>query len=106
MSLTKFNAFEVISDSVRREILENLKEESMPIHSLVEKFTISRPAISKHLKILEESGFISYNKLGRERYCKLSEQGFRELDAWIRKFEYFWKNKLENLEELINKEDL
>jgi len=106
MRQARFNVFEVVADSVRREILEILKSETLPIHSLVEKFPISRPAISKHLKILEQSGFIRYRKQGKERYCQLSEQGFKELNIWIRQFEKFWDSHLEILQELINKEEL
>ena len=80
-----------------------LSKESMTINSLAENFDMSRPAVSKHIKIMYNAGFISIKDIGRERYCTLKKDGFTELQQWIDFFDKFWINKLKKLEELLNK---
>lgn len=77
---------------------------------MAERFKISRPAVSKHVRILRESGLIEIKKEGRERYCvaKLSQLG--EVSRWIEQYRKFWEEKLDALEaylkELQKKEKL
>lgn len=63
---------------------------------------MSRPAVSKHIKVLQEAGFITIQVNGRERYCTLSKEGFTEIRNWMDYFDNFWNNKLKNLETLLN----
>jgi DNA-binding transcriptional ArsR family regulator len=79
-----------------------LAEDSLTINSLADNFHMSRPAVSKHIKILNNAGFISIRDIGRERYCTLRKDGFRELQAWISHFDKFWVSKLKKLETLLN----
>ncbi|HMI02441.1 MAG TPA: ArsR family transcriptional regulator [Pedobacter sp.] len=72
------------------------------INSLADNFEMSRPAVSKHIKILETAGFISIQDIGRERYRTLKKDGFEELQAWISYFDEFWISKLKKLEILLN----
>ncbi|HTQ27342.1 MAG TPA: metalloregulator ArsR/SmtB family transcription factor [Puia sp.] len=102
MPQTHLDAFQVIADPSRRQILKMLSKESLPINSLAENFEMSRPAVSKHVKILEAAGFISIQDIGRERYCLLKQEGFRELQDWLDYFDGFWKSKLKKLESLLN----
>ena len=97
----KIDAFQAISDPSRREILHLLSENSLPINSLAENFDMSRPAVSKHIKILHSAGFISIENIGRERYCLLNEEGFTQLQEWIDYFDGFWKTRLKKLETLL-----
>jgi DNA-binding transcriptional ArsR family regulator len=96
------DAFQAIADPSRREILRLLSKDSLTINSLAENFEMSRPAVSKHIKILEYAGFISIEDIGRERHCKLKPDGFSKLEEWIDFFDSFWKSKLKNLETLLN----
>ena len=80
-----------------------LSKESMTINSLAENFDMSRPAVSKHIKIMYTAGFITITDVGRERYCTLKKDGFSELQEWIDFFDKFWINKLKKLESLLNK---
>jgi predicted transcriptional regulator len=64
---------------------------------------MSRPAVSKHVKILNHAGFISIQNIGRERYCILKQDGFNKLQDWINYFDSFWFSKLKKLETLLNK---
>lgn len=103
MAIPALDVFQVIGDPNRRKMLMLLFAGSMTINNLAENFQMSRPAVSKHVKILETAGFISIQDIGRERYCTLKKDGFDELQAWISYFDQFWTSKLKNLEDLLNK---
>ncbi|SMC61023.1 ArsR/SmtB family transcription factor [Pedobacter nyackensis] len=103
MAIPSLDAFQVIGDPNRRKMLMLLLEDSLTINNLADNFDMSRPAVSKHIKILETAGFISIQDIGRERYCTLKKDGFEELQAWISYFDEFWASKLKKLEALLNK---
>lgn len=100
--MATLDAFQVIGDPSRRKMLMLLSEDSLTINSLAESFEMSRPAVSKHIKILHSAGFISIQDIGRERHCTLKRDGFNELQAWISYFDKFWGSKLKKLETLLN----
>ena len=102
MAQATHDAFQAIGDPSRRQILLLLSKESLTINSLAENFDMSRPAVSKHIKILHCYGFISIKDKGRERYCTLKKDGFTELQQWINFFDAFWTQKLKKLETLLN----
>jgi len=79
-----------------------LSKESMTINGIAENFDMSRPAVSKHIKILYTAGFISIKGIGRHRHCILKQEGFNELQDFINYFEKFWTTKLKKLETLLN----
>jgi DNA-binding transcriptional ArsR family regulator len=103
MAIPTLDAFQVIGDPSRRKMLMLLSADSLTINSLAENFDMSRPAVSKHIRILHGAGFISIRDVGRERYCTLKKDGFEELQAWISHFDEFWRSKLKKLEALLNK---
>ena len=102
MAQSTLDAFQVIGDPSRRKMLMLLSSDSMTINNLAENFDMSRPAVSKHVKILYNAGFISIRDIGRERYCTLKKDGFDELQNWISYFDRFWISKLKKLETLLN----
>ncbi len=102
MTQQTLDAFQVIADPSRRQILSLLSKDSLTINSLAENFDMSRPAVSKHIKILYGAGFISIQDIGRERYCILKQDGFNEIQGWINYFDKFWITKLKKLESLLN----
>ena len=102
MAAPALDAFQVIADPSRRQMLRLLSKDSLTINSLAENFDMSRPAVSKHVKILYTAGFISIQDIGRERYCMLKQDGFNELQEWIDYFDKFWASKLKKLETLLN----
>lgn len=93
--------FLAIADPSRRQILMLLSKDSLTINALAENFEMSRPAVSKHIKILHTAGFISIEDIGRERYCILKQEGFEELQDWVNYFDKFWTSKLKKLESLL-----
>jgi DNA-binding transcriptional ArsR family regulator len=102
MTKQTLDAFQVIADPSRRHILKLLYKDSYTINTLAENFDMSRPAVSKHIKILQTAGFISIQDIGRERHCILKQDGFNELQKWINYFDKFWVSKLEKLGSLLN----
>jgi DNA-binding transcriptional ArsR family regulator len=96
------DVFQVIADPSRRQMLHLLSKDSMTINELAENFDMSRPAVSKHIKVMYTAGFISITDIGRERHCTLKQDGFNELQNFIDTFDKFWATKLRKLETILN----
>jgi DNA-binding transcriptional ArsR family regulator len=96
------DVFQVIADPSRRQMLMLLSKDSMTINSIAENFQMSRPAVSKHIKILYNGGFITIKDIGRERHCVLRKDGFKELQDFINYFDKFWTTKLSKLQSILN----
>src|SRR6516225_6185329 len=96
------DVFQVIGDPSRRQMLIMLSKDSMTINSIAENFDMSRPAVSKHIKILYNAGFISIKDIGRERHCVLKQDGFNQLQEFINYFDKFWATKLSKLQSILN----
>jgi len=97
------DVFMAIADPTRRRILSILTGGAVTINALAGNFDISRPAVSKHIKVLEQANLININESGRERYCQLNQQGFDEIQDWLNFYETFWKSKLSILGEVLDK---
>src|SRR5580692_10070960 len=102
MTAQSFDAFQVIADPSRRQMMHLLSKDNMTINALAENFDMSRPAVSKHIKIMYNAGFISITDIGRERYCTLKQEGFNELQDFIDYFDKFWSTKLKKLQTLLD----
>jgi DNA-binding transcriptional ArsR family regulator len=102
MAQPQLDAFQAIADPSRRQILQLLSQDSLTINALAENFDMSRPAVSKHIKILHTAGFIAIQDIGRERHCVLKQDGFDQLKEWINYFDAFWATKLKKLETILN----
>lgn len=103
MTTLAVDSFQALADPGRREILMMVANEKRSINAIAENFDISRPAVSKHIKILETAGFINIEEKGRERYCVLNQAGFNEVQQWINLFEEYWTNQFRNLESFLAK---
>src|SRR5258705_12298453 len=102
MTVQTLDAFQVVADPSRRYMLQLLSRESLTINALAENFDMSRPAVSKHIKILYGAGFISITGIGRERHCMLKQDVFNELQDFINYFDKFWTTKLNKLQTILN----
>lgn len=95
------HAFDVLGDPVRRRILELLSGGEMPAGDVVrvvgEEFGISQPAVSRHLKVLRESGFADMRADGTRRLYSLDPAPLRDVDAWLDPFRRFWGQRLDAL---------
>ncbi len=92
------DVFQAIADPTRRAILGLLAVNSLSLNAVAENFDISRPAISKHVKILNECGLVDIKQKGRERYCEARLEKLSEVDQWIAQYKQFWEAKLDALE--------
>jgi DNA-binding transcriptional ArsR family regulator len=99
---TSTDPFQALADPGRRAILMLLSQDKQSINNIAGNFEISRPAVSKHVKVLYEAGLILIKDSGRERYCELNPVGFDEVKQWLGYFDQFWNDKLQNLENLLN----
>jgi DNA-binding transcriptional ArsR family regulator len=95
------DVFQAIADPTRREIINMIAHQSMNLNAVADQFTISRPAISKHIKILTECGLITIKQQGRERYCEAKLQKLNEVSQWIEQYRVFWTKKLDALENFL-----
>lgn len=104
-SMARRDVFQAIADPNRRAIINILATQKLTMGEVADNFDISRPAISKHMKILAECGLVEYEKSGRERFCKINPEPLREVSEWVEKYSKFWSGRLDALENLLNDED-
>lgn len=97
------DVFQAIADPVRRDIINLLAEQSLTVNAVAEKFEVSRPAISRHLKILEECGIIVINKQGRERFCQIQARNLFPAFLWLEQYKNLWEEKLDSFENYLMK---
>lgn len=101
---TRRDVFQAIADPTRREIINLLAYQNLNLNAVADKFDISRPAVSKHIKILAECGLIVISQQGRERYCSPNIVKLKEVADWVSRYEDFWNKKLDALGEFLAKE--
>ncbi len=92
------DVFQAIADPTRRQIINMIAHQSLNLNSVAEKFDVSRPAISKHIKILTECGLVVIRQQGRERYCEAKLQKLNEVSHWVEQYREFWNKRLDALE--------
>lgn len=94
---------EAISQPVRREILNQLRNGEKPAASLAARFPVSFPAVSQHLAVLKQAGLVNERRAGRQRIYHLRAKPLKEVYDWIGAYEQFWSNKLDQLGEFLRK---
>ena len=95
------DVFQAIADPNRRAMLSLLATQRLTLNGVAEKFRISRPAVSRHIKILKECGLIVIHQQGRERYCEARLDGLKEVSDWVEKSRQLWEGRLERLDEYL-----
>lgn len=98
------DVFTAIADPTRRAILERLAEQKIPVQTIAESFEISRPAISRHLRVLREAGLVSEHKEGRQRFYYLEAERLQEIRQWILYFDQFWLDRLNIIKTLAEEQ--
>ena len=96
------DVFQAIADPTRREIIGLLANKTLTLNGVAENFEVSRPAISKHIKILTECGLVVIRQQGRERYCQVDFNKLKEVSDWVTQYHNFWNQKLDALGRLID----
>ena len=95
------DVFQAIADPTRRAILGLLAANALTVNGIVEHFNVSRPAISKHIRILEECGLVKVKQQGRERYCEAKMAKLSEVDKWLAEYREQWEARLNRLEDYL-----
>jgi DNA-binding transcriptional ArsR family regulator len=98
------DVFQAIADPTRREIIQLVAGQPMNLNAVAENFSISRPAISKHIKILTECGLLAIKQKGRERYCEPQLHKLKEVAACTEQYSRFWTMKLNSLKNFVENE--
>ena len=96
------DVFQAIADPVRRDIIQLLAEEPLTVNAVAEKFDVSRPAISKHLKILNECGIVDFKQKGRERLCQIQPNELIPAFLWIEQYQKLWEQRIDSFENYVN----
>lgn len=94
--------FSALSDPTRRAILERLARSEASVTELAAPFEMSLPAISKHLRILENAGLIAREKEGRVHHMRLSAAAMKDAAEWLAHYRRFWDDQFDNLADYLN----
>src|SRR6187402_2910249 len=97
------DVFQAIADPTRREIIHLLSKQSLNVNAVADNFDISRPAISRHVRIHTECGLLVIRKEGRERYCQADLRKLKQVADWTERYRDLWSKKLDALEEFLEK---
>jgi DNA-binding transcriptional ArsR family regulator len=95
------SVFHAIADPTRRAILDRLRAGAKPVNEIAGRFDISRPAISKHLRVLHDARLVTEVRDGRNRIYRLNPEPLRELDRWLDDYRRFWTLNLLNLKKHV-----
>src|SRR3984957_11747456 len=97
--------FSALSDPTRRTILTTLQRGHASVSELARPHTTSRPAILKHLHVLEHAGLVEQKKTGRVRMCRLTVTPMQQAADWLSLYRVFWENQLDNLGRFLERTD-
>ena len=98
------DVYVAIASPVRRALLDTLSAGPRPVRDLAAEFSISRPAVSQHLRILREASLVTEERFGRERRYQLTPAPLREVGRWLTHYEGFWRDRLGALRDLLDEQ--
>jgi DNA-binding transcriptional ArsR family regulator len=93
--------FRAIADPTRREILHLLRGRRQTVGEIAGNFRMSRPAISKHLRLLRSAGLVVTRQEGTARLCGLNAKPLRAINDWLQEYEMFWRETMQNLKDYV-----
>ena len=96
--------FSALADPTRRAVLELLRRGRQPAGDIARAFPISRPAISKHLRLLRRAHLVEERREGRHRLYQLNPEPLRAVDKWLEQYRMFWQTSLANLKNFVEAE--
>src|SRR6202522_1927020 len=96
--------FQALADPTRRAVLDLLSRGSQPAGEIAGAFPVSRPAISKHLRMLRRAHLVQEHREGRHRVYQLNPEPLRAVDSWLDQYRNFWKLNLNNLKTFVEAE--
>jgi DNA-binding transcriptional ArsR family regulator len=96
--------FQALADPTRRAVLDLLRRGSQPAGQIARAFPVSRPAISKHLRLLRRAHLVQEHREGRHRVYQLNPEPLRAVDSWIEQYRTFWAASLNHLKAFVEAE--
>jgi DNA-binding transcriptional ArsR family regulator len=99
------DVFRALADPTRRAILDSLRVGRQPVGRIARGFRVSRPAISRHLRVLRQARLVIERKEGRQRVCELNVQPLRHVDDWLNEYRRFWAGKLQRLKKYAESQE-
>jgi DNA-binding transcriptional ArsR family regulator len=96
--------FQALADPTRRAVLDLLRRGSQPAGQIADAFPVSRPAISKHLRLLRRAHLVREHREGRHRVYQLNPEPLRAVDSWIGQYRAFWTASLNDLKAFVEAE--
>jgi DNA-binding transcriptional ArsR family regulator len=97
-------AFQALADPTRRAVLDLLRQGSQPAGQIARAFPISRPAISKHLRLLRRAHLVQERREGRHRMYQLNPEPLKAVDSWLEHYRVFWTANLNSLKAFVESE--
>jgi DNA-binding transcriptional ArsR family regulator len=97
-------AFHALADPTRRAVLDLLRRGSQPAGQIARAFPVSRPAISKHLRLLRRAHLVQERRQGRHRLYQLNPEPLKAVDSWLQNYRAFWQSSLTNLKAFVETE--
>jgi DNA-binding transcriptional ArsR family regulator len=98
---TTTDPFTAIADGRRRQLLDLLAGEELPVGELVRRLGVAQPVVSKHLKVLREVGLVDAREDGRQRLYRLNASPLRHVHAWVSAFERTWSERFDRLDAVL-----
>jgi DNA-binding transcriptional ArsR family regulator len=95
--------FELLAEPTRRRILDLLRDGERPVGELVERLSMSQPAVSKHLRVLRDSGLVDVRVDAQRRVYRLRPERLQEVDAWIEPYRRLWTDRLDRLDQHLQR---
>ena|SRR5215469_9374578 len=96
--------FSALADPTRRSVLDLLRQGSLPAGRIAQVFPVSRPAISKHLRLLRRAELVRQRREGRHRFYQLNPDPLKVVDSWLSEYRAFWQTGLANLKNFVESE--
>jgi DNA-binding transcriptional ArsR family regulator len=96
------DVFQAIADPNRRAIIGLLAKQKLTVNAVAEYFPISRPAVSRHIKVLKECGLVVVRRQGREHYCEVRLERLNEVAEWVEQSRRVWEQRLDRLDEYLS----
>ncbi len=93
--------FSALADSTRRAVLDLLRQGSLPAGQIAQAFPVTRPAISKHLRLLRGAHLVQERREGRHRLYQLNPDPLRAVDSWLNQYRIFWQASLTSLKAFV-----
>jgi len=100
---TQIDAFQTLGDPTRRRVVEALRGGERPVNDVVQRAGIHQSGVSRHLRILQEAGFVSMRPDGQRRLYSLRPERFREMETWLASYRSLWEARLDRFGAALEK---